>query len=409
MNDNELLIGQGSYTEEDRQHDQTEIPRQILLELDAYAQTKPEAQYDRAIQHFFTRLDGVVRQHSFGLRIDYQGQTYTHTTSQIARDHLPTLHLRNPQQFLDHCLPIYHTLRDMSHHRPSNMWAYNKTPLHLFNNATPSDFEHPETFLDRQHYMLTHPLLTQLHGTSMHLSLLPSLGKPLVVGQYTPDTILESPYELHCQLGDESTDGLHAVRYGLTAPDTATIFAIQMPDIDHFSFRKLTQEQNRLIAGYSKQTLEAIAAKFNQRSTNLKMLAPHLRRRYDQHRIPEELMSAAPSAIMSLTTAITLLHSQGIRSIELPTYLALRQHHRDARPNKTGGWEFVNNEELDYKMYDHLHTLVQRVAHEVDGVAITSYGEGDHYLRLTLANELHSDRPLLAEIISAAKNFTTRK
>lgn len=127
---------------------------------------------------------------------------------------------------------------------------------------------------------------------------------------------------------------------------------------------------------------------FEERSNRLKRFNDPLRgRTYDlvKATMPnDKLRRVPPAALVSLTTAVQFLHTQGVRNILFPTYLPLRQH---AEP------------EVDMRILEQALTLFAREAVEIDGFNIETDPDRETYMKFSLDDNLTSNRPILNEII----------
>ena len=58
---------------------------------------------------------------------------------------------------------------------------------------------------------------------------------------------------------------------------------------------------------------------------------------------------------------------------------------------------------IDKRILEQTTRLARRLAFEVEGTEVVSFGEGDHYMHLTLGETLESTRPLLSQVLSLIK------
>lgn len=146
------------------------------------------------------------------------------------------LHIRDPKIFLTK-LEHFRSVRESRQHP----WANEQAVADIWHNATPDDFEHPEAYIDKVIKQIEDSTFEEITDWKP-LGYLPTSHENLFVKHIFSRPDMEAPHEFRIILGPtkfSDIDELPAVRYGITSPDTAIIYAIQMPTIDHISLREI--------------------------------------------------------------------------------------------------------------------------------------------------------------------------
>lgn len=353
---------------------------------------------------------------------DSKKEEETDTTEEKITDRdtmKPVLHIRNGEKLADKLIDLVGVKNTI---RPNNRfylrpWLDRLQLIDFWNNATPEDFENPERFIERQTYQLKDTRLDSLQDAWKTLGQLSSIGLPLQLIRIASPAGLEGPYELRVRTGgDDESDETHAVRYGFVDTDTAVVYAVQMPLIGNH----LTGWDNeRTIAVNANRNpswvIEEKKQLFERRRENLKRFNPFLGRKITtetgDEKVPEDLVGVSPAALVSLTTAVAVFNTQGIKHIEMPLYFPWRQHDDQPVANEFGGYDFdeqgrmkkENKGDIDRRIFDQTVKLAQRLAHEVEGISVETLGEEDSSVRLKIDGELKSKRPLLQEVITVVQ------
>jgi len=108
--------------------------------------------------------------------------------------------------------------------------------LNIWNNATFGDFQHPEVFVGRRINLIRDETFVNLRDWTP-LGSVPINGSTenIFIKHDSLPANFESPHDLRIAISSQSLpseiDDLPAVRFGITEPGQATIYAIQMPRI----------------------------------------------------------------------------------------------------------------------------------------------------------------------------------
>ncbi len=155
-----------------------------------------------------------------------------------------TFILRDSVRFMDKVAQFEEVLGEQTGtaREGRNRWVVGQGGTRIWANATPFDFQNPERFLDREIFLIQDKTFADLvDWKSIYDSNV--LKERLFVKRTTPSPNFESPNDLRFAFGSSETPGnlddLPVVRYGLVAPDTAVIYAVQMPSTGEATERVL--------------------------------------------------------------------------------------------------------------------------------------------------------------------------
>lgn len=315
-------------------------------------------------------------------------------------DLLPMLHIRDKTAFMAEIARLHHLIGLNFRNGYGGGWAYGQKDMDVWFNATPDDFANSERFLREQIYGLEVEPFKNLGTEWKQLGNLKIMNQPFSVRNAQTHKDTESPHELQFRIGEDETDDLPAVRYACINPDTAIVYAVQMPFIEGDSQRTAIDKLQKRLG--DRGNLEKKLAKFEGRKEKMQRFNEHLGRTIQNvdkkviGHVPDDLAGTPPNALLSFTASLEMLRQQGISQIKIPTYLPWRQHMD--KP------DFEDPEgKIDKRILEQTARLVRRAAFEIKGIEVTSFGEEDGYIRLALGVELNSDRPILSEVLGLAK------
>jgi hypothetical protein len=251
-----------------------------------------------------------------------------------------------------------------------------------------------------QIYALKRETFPQLSNEWTERGILDATGEQVSVKDAISDGEMESAHELQFRVGEDDTDTIPAVRYAQTHHNTAIVYAIQLPLMDGHS--KISLEKAKQSYPDKEGKYPLIEEKFRSRDEKL--------RRFNQffnkvttdangarvERAPGDLAMASPSAVLSLAGAAVMFSEKGIHTLKIPILMPWRQH-VDTR-------EYPEGEKMDEAILTQKMLVARRVAYEVDGIEISSYGEEDGYIHLKIGKNLSSRRPILSEMLSLVKS-----
>lgn len=298
-----------------------------------------------------------------------------------------------------------------------------------------SDFADPETYFAGWRYALTHNTFKDYIGTC-ELEGLPFSACQLKAA-FTNSAAYETPYTLSFEFhdGQNVTPG-HNVRYILTSPTSAEVFAIQAPEINGWTEGNLKRIRDELpaeaasayahMSRYNEDrgmtfdqlalfllhdnltqyienptpldTLHAVRtlrtfAQWHMVEDNKIVLANTLQRfdfvRRSRSKLNRhcKLRGSSPSVVASLTATIGLFASRGITSIKVPLVLPLLRHAE-------------NEKDFDLHRANATYKAVENVARLVKGVSMELADDGEMITVEIDPVKLDSENKFLAQLLN---------
>lgn len=366
---------------------------------------------ERAFRKNVYKLMEKVSQKKLTLMLDDDNHRYrvafgdelhegTGEVQEATSDLLPQLHIRDKTAFMAEIAKLHHIIGLNFRNGHGGEWAYGQKDMDVWFNATHDDFANSERFLREQIYSLEAEPFKNLGNERKQLGYLNLMNQPFSVQNAESDPKTESSHELQFRIGEDETDDLPAVRYACINADTAIIYAVQMPFIEGDSQRTVIDKIQKRLG--DRGNLEKKLAKFEGRKEKMQRFNQYLGRTIlneDKEvigHVPDDLAGTPPNALLSFTASLEMLRQQGIRQIKIPTYLPWRQHMD--KP------DFEDPEgKIDKRILEQTARLVRRAAFEIKGIEVTSFGEEDGYIHLSLAADLRSNRPILSEALTLTK------
>lgn len=253
---------------------------------------------------------------------------------------------------------------------------------YLFVNATTEEFNNPIDLLKKQIAFLDDKTFNEL-DSSINIPLDGSLNNTnLNIKRNTQSIYMETPYNLKFKINDTNSEDFYdlgEISYGIYN-NTCYIYSM------------MNKSKKKDTPFYKRINRKLFKLNNNILSTESNEFKEYINNNRESLYYPENITDVSMPMVYSLSIFINLIKKANIKEIKVVTYLPLRYISRTDE-------ERSNN--IQKNTTDKLIRTFRRVAHQIDGVDITSYPyELDEYLNLSVSKEkeLSSDNELIENI-----------
>ena len=314
---------------------------------------------------------------------------------------IPTLEINNLEDFNNVLIEYYNKAKEFYIGKIDEEDDFDKTILTLlWNNATEEDFKNPIRYISKYTKFLDKPIEVTKEYISLGYSEI--LESNIEISLQEEPIYEETPYALYSRC---EKDGLYydfpVSRFGIK-DNTAYIYAVQQS---------------------SKKELEEESLKY-QKKIHRKLFKVNeffeKEEEIDNIENPENLTGINPSALISLSILISKLEENGVKNIEVPTFLPVRYNAKEISflikknilKRKGMSEEEINNmfneltknhEEIQRNLSDKLLRNIRRLEYNFNNISVNSYPfELDSSTHINLFKYEDCNNPLLKEIYELA-------